>query len=231
MKIFSVDFGNLGDYTAYSVIEAEEKWESPEVNGIKRMKQRAHYVFKVRYLERVSAEMSYPEIIKDIKTKLKHPKVAGSQLVVDGTGVGLPVLQEMQEQGLNPIGICITGGQNVGEWKARSGSRLGYTVPKRDIVTTLQNAFASRRLIIPRKLAHADAFVEELVNFKLKISRNGSDTYEAWRESIHDDLVLSVGIGVWYVAYVYGLTRAVARDNVEVLTEMLKAENYDPLNI
>ncbi len=40
--------------------------------------------------------------------------------------------------------------------------------------------------------------VEELQNFKLKITTAGNDTYEAWRESDHDDLVLAAAMAAWY---------------------------------
>ncbi len=39
--------------------------------------------------------------------------------------------------------------------------------------------------------------VEELQNFKLKITTAGNDTYEAWRESDHDDLVLAAAMAAW----------------------------------
>lgn len=32
----------------------------------------------------------------------------------------------------------------------------------------------------------------------MKISASGHDTYEAWREGIHDDTVLATAIAIWY---------------------------------
>jgi hypothetical protein len=41
--------------------------------------------------------------------------------------------------------------------------------------------------------------IAELTGFQLKVDlRSGHDTYEAWREGIHDDLVLAVAIAAWY---------------------------------
>lgn len=41
----------------------------------------------------------------------------------------------------------------------------------------------------------ATKLVEEFLNFRVKINLNtGYDSYEAWREGIHDDLVLSVAL-------------------------------------
>jgi hypothetical protein len=39
--------------------------------------------------------------------------------------------------------------------------------------------------------------LRELLNFRVKISLSGHDTYEAWREQEHDDLVLAVGLAAW----------------------------------
>jgi hypothetical protein len=47
-------------------------------------------------------------------------------------------------------------------------------------------------------LAEGETFVSELSNFKVKISAAGHDSYNAWRESIHDDLVLSVALAAWF---------------------------------
>jgi hypothetical protein len=43
----------------------------------------------------------------------------------------------------------------------------------------------------------AEILVRELLNFRVKISDLGHDTYNAWRESEHDDLVLAVAIAAW----------------------------------
>jgi hypothetical protein len=47
-------------------------------------------------------------------------------------------------------------------------------------------------------LAEAPAMIEELQNFRIKFTRAGNDTYEAWRESDHDDLVLAAAMAAWF---------------------------------
>ena len=54
------------------------------------------------------------------------------------------------------------------------------------------------RLKISRALPEAAQLVEELQNFKIKVTLAGNDTYEAWRESDHDDLVLAAAMAAWY---------------------------------
>jgi hypothetical protein len=39
----------------------------------------------------------------------------------------------------------------------------------------------------------------ELQHFKVKINtQTGHDSYEAWRESDHDDLVLAIALSLWF---------------------------------
>ena len=89
--------------------------------------------------------------------------------------------------------IMITGGA------AARGSRWGgYNVPKKELVSNLAILFQSGKLKISRKLPDAPVLVDELQNFKMKITIAGNDTYEKWRESDHDDLVLAAAIACWY---------------------------------
>ena len=83
-------------------------------------------------------------------------------------------------------------------WAVTGGAFGGYNVPKRELVSNLAIQFQSERLKIARNLPEAAQLVEELQNFKMKITLAGNDTYEAWRESDHDDLVLAAAMAAWY---------------------------------
>jgi hypothetical protein len=49
---------------------------------------------------------------------------------------------------------------------------------------------------------------EELLNFRRKIDlKTAHDSYEAWRESDHDDLVLAAALACWWVTYRRGRTK------------------------
>ncbi len=40
---------------------------------------------------------------------------------------------------------------------------------------------------------------QEMLNFKVKIDpQRAHDSYSAWREADHDDLILSVALAAWY---------------------------------
>ncbi|MEO5953213.1 MAG: hypothetical protein ABIQ44_12175 [Chloroflexia bacterium] len=98
----------------------------------------------------------------------------------------------MRTAGLRPISIVITGGTKV----TREGN--ARHVPKRDLVGALQVLIQSSRLKAAKGLSDGQMLVHELQNFKYKISAAGNDTYAAWREGDHDDLVLAVALPVWF---------------------------------
>lgn len=146
--------------------------------------------FNFRHIERFPLGTKYQRICEIVADRMLHtprPKY----LAVDQTGVGRPVLEMLGP--LNPIGITITGGQEVtpGDWPNT------WKVPKRDLVTALQVPAQQRTLRFAPKLEHAELLAKEMLNFRAKISTSGHDTYEAWREADHDDLVLAAAIGCW----------------------------------
>ncbi len=115
------------------------------------------------------------------------------KIVVDRTGVGRPVVDLMREKQLPIIPVTITTGTSV-----TGGTLAGYNVPKRDLVSNLAILLQADRLKISNALPGAAQLVEELQNFKMKITLAGNETYEAWRESDHDDLVLATAMACWY---------------------------------
>ena len=79
----------------------------------------------------------------------------------------------------------------------------GYHVPKRDLIFALLAIYQSQRIKVAEALPLAKPLVGELTNLKLKINTAGHDSYSAWRESEHDDLVLSLALSAWYGEYRY----------------------------
>lgn len=74
---------------------------------------------------------------------------------------------------------------------------LERRVPKRDVASTIAVLLQTGRLRIARGLKESETLLRELLNFRAKISLSGHDSYEAWREQEHDDLVLAVGLAAW----------------------------------
>jgi hypothetical protein len=69
------------------------------------------------------------------------------------------------------------------------------------VVGLLVRLFQTERLKVASGLDLASVLVNELVNFKLKVNlQTGHDSYESWRESVQDDLVLATALACWHAA-------------------------------
>lgn len=188
------DLGQSQDYTAICIIE-----KLPHAPG------GSGPMFHVRKLERTRGT-PYPRVVSRLKTIMQRLPTA--TLVVDATGCGLPVIDLLKQEGLRPIAILIHGGDRATavDTVLPTSSRhtpSRYTprtwrVPKRDLVACVQVLMQNRRLqIAPGPLA--DVLAAELANFKIKIDPvTAHDSYSAWREAEHDDLVLSVALALWW---------------------------------
>ena len=151
----------------------------------------------VRHAARFPLGTSYPTIVQDVHALLNQPPLrANVTLVIDATGVGRPVcdlftLQRGRQYGI--VQVVITAGNAVtfeaGFWH----------VPKRDLVAAVQVPLQNKQLRFPEaaKLPAVNALTHELGNFRATISAAGHDTYAAWRERDHDDLVLSLALALW----------------------------------
>ena len=192
-----LDLGQANDYTAASILE--------------RVGDHLENSYQVRHLERVR-NVPYPQIVDRVSSMMHHPALAyNAALVVDQTGVGAPVVDLFRQAGLDPVGVLIHGGDKV----SREGGT--WRVPKRDLVGSLQVLFQSGRLKISKKLPLASVLQSELLTFKVKIDPVTShDSYSAWREQDHDDLVLSVAMAAWWaeqhpephICYAVGIDRS-----------------------
>ena len=70
-------------------------------------------------------------------------------------------------------------------------------MPKRELVGTLQVLLQTRRLRVARTLPDAVVLVQELENFRAKVTTARQETLESWREGRHDDLILAVAVAAW----------------------------------
>ena len=68
----------------------------------------------------------------------------------------------------------------------------------------MQVAVQGERLKVAKGLPEAMTLINELLNFRVKINlKTAHDSYEAWREGVHDDLVLSVALACWTATQFY----------------------------
>jgi hypothetical protein len=169
-----IDLGQTSDFTAFAVLEESKL---------------LHY--DLRHIERHRNE-PYPAIVERTRTLVSE--LGGRvSLAVDATGVGRPVVDMLEEAWIpaDLYAVTLTGGDAV----QRKGH--DYHVPKRDVVSSVACVLQTGRLRIPRSLPEASVLERELVRFRAKITLSGHDTYEAWREADHDDLVLAVSLACW----------------------------------
>jgi hypothetical protein len=179
IKFFvGVDLGQAKDYTAISILERPES--------------KRPYTYHVRHLARARGE-PYPEIVSRVVKMMSSPALAGNaKLIVDQTGCGRPVFDLFKAAKMRPIGVSITGGDSV------SHEGRTWRTPKRDLVGVLQVLLQTGRLKVASKLELGPILQAEMLNFKVKIDpATAHDSYSAWREGDHDDLVLSVALAAW----------------------------------
>lgn len=217
--IIGLDLGQSQDYTALCVVERvlpprepRPAWEPPSpfmptgtynFEGEPRVMATLHLPpsdtraasYHVRHLERPPLGTKYPVVVARVQGMLATPPLSvRTPLVIDKTGVGTAVADMFTAAGMRPHAVTITGGDEV----IRDGT-YHVKVPKRELVGNLVMLFQSGRLKIAEGLAEGPTLVNELVNFKVKVNlATGHDSYEAWRESIHDDLVLAVALACWH---------------------------------
>jgi hypothetical protein len=191
-----LDLGQQQDYTALAVAERLEVGTGERVadpDTVLGETTAVHY--HVRHLERLPLGTSYPEVVKRVQALVTQPPLVGDvALAVDATGVGLPVVDWLRTAALGETAlfpVLITAGAH------EHHERGAYHVPKGVLVARLQVLLQTERLKIAAALPEAATLTRELLNFKVKVTLAAHETYEAWREGIHDDLVLAAALAVW----------------------------------
>lgn len=215
--LIGLDLGQAADYSALVVAERTTRltgrtvetpvWDGRRRGGVAlRSLSEVEGVYSVRALERFSLGTSYVAVVQRVEAIMRildGPGVArrasfglplnapSKRLVVDATGVGAAVIDQFRAAGLHPVAVTITGGDAV------SGADPSWRVPKRDLVSTLQVLMQTGRLKVAAGLPLAGVLQSELGTFRVAISAKGHDSYAAWRERDHDDLVLALALACW----------------------------------
>jgi hypothetical protein len=121
--------------------------------------------------------------------RVAKPKV---ELLVDKTGVGRGVTDILKDRGLRFTGIVIHGGESSHR------SNGADHVPKKDLVAALEVPFDKGTLKIAEGLGLWPVLKEELQSFRRKQNpKTAHVSFEHWRDSDHDDLVLAVAMACW----------------------------------
>jgi hypothetical protein len=188
--VVGLDLGQAQDYSALVIVDRQQ----PPSHGAVLGHTAPPATYAVRHIKRWQLGTPYPTIVREVADLLTHPPLIGaSRLLIDHTGCGRPVLDMFTKDGLRPVGIAIHGGDRV------SQDGMDYRVPKRDLVGVVAVLLQQARLQIAQNLPETPMLMHELLNFKVKIDPSTAhDSYSAWREQDHDDLVLALALACWW---------------------------------
>ncbi len=176
--------------TAIAVIEQEvlkgHRW-LPETGAL-----------RLRHLDRVPLEASYPDIVTRISTLLEASEIKDGEacgkpdMVLDVTGSGRAILEIFERIEIKPIVVNI-----VGAGVKEEETSDGWRVPKVELVGELRVAYELERLKMAKDLDLVKTLLKEMREFKMRPPRIDSKDPEAWREGQFDDLVFAVALAIW----------------------------------
>ncbi len=180
-----LDLGQMAEYSALCVVERAER-----IEGGERVRHHA-----VRHLHRWPLRTPYPAIVRHVVALFARPPLAGSALCVDRTAVGVAVTELLTaarpEARLVPVSVSGGAQTTCGDG--------GWSVPKRELAGVLQVLLGTHRLKVSPRLPLAKVLAREMGTFKVKVNiAPGAESFEAWRERDHDDLVLATALACWY---------------------------------
>jgi hypothetical protein len=195
--VIGLDLGKVSDPSALAML----RW-------FPATRQTPQSAYNVITLKRWALGTPYTEIVDNLVKFYELPELKASPplLVVDATGVGAAVC-EMIPQTMTaakmPGSWCqvsITGGSavtNVGMGR--------WNVSKKQLASVVQVVLGNRRLLVAPEQPERETLLRELGTFQVKITAAGNESFEAWRESAHDDMVLAVALAVWAAETMPGL--------------------------
>jgi hypothetical protein len=202
--VVGVDLGQASDPSALAVLEhvngvLDEGSDYERHTGLPTKQTRVERI-DVRHLQRLPLGLSYPTQVQHVAGLLARPPLCGderqnrAELVIDETGVGRAVGDIFTDAGLRPVRITITAG---GEVSYAGPDRIH--VAKTILISTVDAMLHTGTLRFAATLNEAAAMKDELLDFRRKLSDAGRATYTA-RTGAHDDLVLAVAIGCWWIS-------------------------------
>ena len=149
-------------------------------------------MYWIRRIVKLAKGMPYDQQVREAREIFFQYKNA--TLLIDRTGVGLPICDMIVAGGLRPIQVSLTAGDVMN--KPEPGK---VNLPKKDMVASITKVIQERRLKVVKGCENAALFRTELKNFQLKVSASGHNTYNAAPGS-HDDSITAIGLCLWYAA-------------------------------
>lgn len=158
--------------------------------------------------------LRYEQMVDRFVTLAGHRELTHNyDLLVDGSGVGDPVVEMIRKRGLYPVPIIFTGGDQVHEIRNEIGNVFGnrvgtlaplqtiqeIRVPKADMKDAGALLLQQDRIHCAQGLPIETELEKQLMGFKGKVNeKTGRAKYEAEAEDIHDDLVVCYLMFAWW---------------------------------
>jgi hypothetical protein len=186
--LVGLDLGKTCDPTALAILDRRVEKEEPLAIGARRV-----FRYDCVHLDRFQLGTPYPEIVGKTKELLAQLETRPI-LLIDATGVGKAVVDMFRWAKLRAriIAVTFTAGNQV------TGDTDNPNVPKKDLVDSLKAILQTKRLEIAQGLPAGKVLKKELQTFAVKVTPAGRETYEAWRQGDHDDVVFAVAMCAWY---------------------------------
>ncbi len=184
MFYVGLDLGQRHDPTAIAIVERLELAQAWQAT--------AFHSLRVRHLERVALGTPYPGVVARVREIVR--KIGACALVVDGTGVGAPVVDMLRAAGLGCeiTAVTITGGE-----QQRNKGASAWSVPKRDLLALVQVLLERNELRLAKGLRELGPLVRELTDVRSTTRANGRERLGADGCGEHDDLVIALALACW----------------------------------
>lgn len=115
-------------------------------------------------------------------------------MVIDEASVGTAVADDFEKRWtVKPVRVTTSG---MAAEVIRHGPRK-YTVPKLQLVSHLDAKLNNGELIFAEGLSDSEQIRDEMANFQQHLTATNRFSFEA-RSGKHDDIVCSLGFGVWW---------------------------------
>ena len=192
-----LDLGQSADHTALAVVQSlKQRNAEGEIGRYLHLRHLERYPLRTPYttiadgvVDVMRSEALTSDEYDPTRHRVAKPK---AELLVDKTGVGRGVTDILKERGLRFTGIVIHGGETT------HNTDGAYHVPKKDLVAALEVPFDKGTLKIAEGLELWLGLREELQSFRRKQNpKTAHVSFEHWRDSDHDDLVLAVAMACW----------------------------------
>jgi hypothetical protein len=196
-RCLGLDLGKSCDFTALAVLE----WTWPPTPTTPAQLPRHQPNYNVMALRRWPLGTQYRDISVWMVRLFQSPPFAQSGdppplLAVDETGPGASVYEDLHARmGASGargyiLGVTITCGSqqsfNGGRWR----------VAKKRLGSVLVTLFENHRIQVA-DVPERETLIREAQTFSTRISPEGNETMESYRDSEHDDLVLALALCCW----------------------------------